>query len=140
MKLVKIKTLEGRLWKLCKEIIRAKYSHKCISCQTEVEGRSLHTGHMFRKRFLPIQMKYDLRILFPQCSYCNLRLHGNLEWYFPNVITMYGFDYVCGITKDIRYWEKHPMNTAQTRQFLLDLEQQYVNILSSYQRASAPVN
>jgi hypothetical protein len=131
---VKIKTLEGRVWKLCKEIIRAKYPHVCISCGKNVEGSSLHTGHYFRKRYLPLPMKYDLRLLRPQCSYCNLRLHGNLEWYTVGLLKSHTAEYIMQIAKEVEYWKDYPMGTKEAREFLLGLEQEYDTLRASYQR------
>lgn len=140
MKLVKIKTLEARIWKLCKEITRANYSHNCIACGKEnLEGIQLHTAHLFRKRFLPMQMKYDLRLLRNCCNVCNLRLYGNLEWYFTNMLKAHNAKYILDISEDILRYKNEPMNTVQTREFLLDLEQKYITLLKSYQRTAKPV-
>ena len=103
-----------------------------------MEGSALHTGHYFRKRYLPLQMKYDLRLLRPQCSYCNLRLHGNLEWYTIGLLREHPASYLLGIAEDIK--KTKILSTPEKRVFLLDLEQQYVTILESYQRTATPVN
>ena len=131
-KVQKIKTIEGRIWKLCKQIIREKYTHVCISCNKAVEGSSLHTGHYFRKRYLPLQMKYDLRLLRPQCSYCNLRLHGNLEWYTIGILRGHHASYLLEIADDISKCVE--LSTPEKREFLLGLEKDYDIILKSYQR------
>ena len=81
IKLPSIKSLENKVWELCKQITRLTYEHKCVSCCKDIEGKNLHCGHYFRKKFIPLRFKYDLRILRPQCLFCNTRLHGNLEWY-----------------------------------------------------------
>lgn len=134
MKLVKIKTLESRVWKLCKEITRAKYSHICVCCNTPIEGKQLHTGHYFRKKFIPMQMRYDLRLLRPQCSTCNRRKHGALEYYTVYLLQNHPKNYILDIYKDILHYKSQPMNIPQTREFLLALEQEYATILLSYQR------
>lgn len=141
LKKQKIKTIEGRVWNLCRAIIRIQYPNICVSCGEEnLEGTNWHTGHYFRKKFIPMQMKYDLRLLRPQCRSCNMRKHGNLEYYTVHLLQNHPKNYILDIYKDILRYKSQPMNTPQTREFLLDLEQQYVTLLSSYQRIATPVN
>ena len=71
------KKLEDKLWKLCREIIRSKYGNICYTCgRTDLEGSNWHTGHMWAKASLSNHLKYDLRILRPQCYHCNINLGG----------------------------------------------------------------
>jgi hypothetical protein len=136
MKLPKIKTIEGRIWKLCRAITRAKYPNVCVSCgEKDLEGTNWHTGHYFRKKFIPIQMKYDLRLLRPQCRSCNMRKHGALEYYTVYLLKNHPKNYILDIHKDILSYKNKPMNTKETRSFLLDLEQQYVTILGTLPEA-----
>jgi len=131
MKLQKIKTIENRVWQLCKQIIRQQYPNTCFACGKEgLEGKQLHTSHLFRKKFIPIQMKYDLRLLRNCCNVCNLRLYGNLEWYFTNLLRVEDKQYVLDIADDILRYKKQPMNTKDTRAFLLSLEQEYATLIS----------
>lgn len=126
-RLVKIKTLESRVWELCKIITRKKYPNSCFACGKEnLEGKRLHTSHLFRKKFIPIQMKYDLRLLRNCCDVCNLRLHGNLEWYFTNLLRVEDKQYILDIADDILYYKNIKMTTNETRQFLLNLENIYI--------------
>ena len=127
MKLQKIKTIESRIWKLCKEITRMQYVNTCFACGKEnLEGKQLHTSHLFRKKFIPIQMKYDLRLLRNCCNVCNLRLYGNLEWYFTNLLRVHEKQYVLDIADDILYYKTIKMTTPETRSFLLNLEAKYI--------------
>lgn len=128
VKLPTVKSLEARVWKECVRIIRNKYVHQCICCGKPVEGKQLHTGHYFRKKFIPIQMKYDLRLLRPCCSYCNLRLHGNLEWYSVNLIRQEGADYLLNIAEDIEFYKGEELDTAQKREFLTRLLDKYKSL------------
>ena len=141
MKLVKIKTLEARVWKLCKEITRSKYPHICISCGKAAEGKQLHCGHYYRKKFVPMQIKYRLDILRNQCSYCNRRPAGNLEWYTVGLIREgYTTNKFLEIAEAVEHARLNPMNLPEKRSFLLDLEQHYVTLLASlYQRTTGPV-
>lgn len=71
------KKLEDKLWQLCKEIIRAKYPHNCYTCGAQnLVGMNLHCGHMWAKASLSNHLKYDLRVLRPQCYRCNIHLGG----------------------------------------------------------------
>ena len=72
------KKLEEDLWKLCRHLTRTKYEDVCYTCGKEnLVGSNWHTGHMINKAILPLHMKYDLRLLRPQCDYCNISLGGN---------------------------------------------------------------
>lgn len=135
LRVQKIKTIENRVWNLCRSITRAKYPHVCISCGKAVEGKSLHTGHFWRKKFIPLQIKYRLDIIRNQCSYCNLRLGGNLEWYTIGLIKEgYTTEKFLEIAKDIEDARNNPLSTSEQREFLLDLERQYIILDKSYQR------
>ena len=100
-----------------------------------MEGKQLHCGHYYRKKFIPLQTRYRLDILRNQCSYCNLRLAGNLEWYTVGLIKEgYTTETFLGIAKDIEEARNNPLSTSEQREFLLDLEQQYIILNKSYQR------
>lgn len=71
------KKLEERLWILCRGIIRNIYPNECYTCpQINLQGSNWHTGHMWAKKWLKMHMKYDLRVLRPQCYRCNMELGG----------------------------------------------------------------
>lgn len=124
-KLPTVKSLESKVWLECKRIIRKLYGNKCISCGKPAEGKSLHTGHLFRKRFLPLQMKYDLRLLRPQCVYCNLRMKGNEAWYAVNLLRSEGPDYLLDIADDIKMFKDEPLDVKQKRVLLLSTLEKY---------------
>ena len=141
LRVQKIKTIEGRIWKLCKQIIRKQYPNVCVSCgEKDLEGTNWHTGHYFRKKFIPIQMKYDLRLLRPQCRQCNMRRHGALEYYTVYLLNNHPAEYILDIYNDIEYWKYNQSGTKQTREFLLSLEEKYATLLESYQRMATPVD
>lgn len=125
MKLPTIKSLEAKVWLQCKRIIRNKYPHQCVSCQKLIEGKDLHTGHYFRKKFIPLQMKYDLRLLRPQCPYCNMRKHGNLEWYTVHLLKHESSNYIIEIAEDIKFYENEPLDVKQQRAYLTNLLNKY---------------
>ena len=71
------KKLEDKIWEECKRIIRARYPNICYTCNAQgLEGSNWQTGHGKPKGALPIQFKYDLRNLRPQCMNDNIHLGG----------------------------------------------------------------
>ena len=133
-KLPKIKTLENKLWILCKEITRLKYINTCFTCPKEdLFGKELHTGHFLKKRILPYEMKYDLRILRNQCSRCNLRGNGNEGLYAINLVKTEGVEYLLQIDSDVRYYSLvEEMGTAEKREYLLKKIDEYKQIKRRY--------
>jgi len=73
----KLKTVHKELWELCKLIIRTRYPNVCYTCGCGgLKGQNWQTGHAYPSRVLGVKMKYDLRILRPQCYNCNINLGG----------------------------------------------------------------
>lgn len=71
------KKLEGKLWELCRVITFSMHGDVCYTCgRGYLEGRNKHCGHMWAKASLSNHLKYDLRILRPQCFHCNMNLGG----------------------------------------------------------------
>jgi hypothetical protein len=64
-------------------------------------GSNLQTGHLIAKAFLKPYLKYDLRLLRPQCMRCNLRLGGLGAVFLINMINDNGEDYVGKIFEDL---------------------------------------
>lgn len=118
MKLPTVKSLEAKVWLECKRITRSRYDPICISCGKPASGKSLHTGHLFRKRYLPFQMKYDLRILRNQCVYCNLRMKGNEAHYAAEIVRVEGGQYLIDIVDDIKMFKDEELDVKQKRAFL----------------------
>lgn len=93
--------LKDELWDLCKQIIRIKYPNVCYTCGKEgLKGANWHTGHMIAKAAVGAYLKYDLRILRPQCYYCNMNLGGNGAEYYRLMVEREGKKYVNNIYKD----------------------------------------
>lgn len=73
----KISTLQVKLWDECKRITRRVYGNVCYTCRRGgLEGSNWHTGHLFAKASLGAFLKYDLRVLRPQCYDCNINKGG----------------------------------------------------------------
>ena len=89
------------IWELCKNITRKRYGNVCYSCEKgSLAGSNWHTGHLFPKSVLSAYLKYDLRVLRPQCYYCNINLGGNGANYLQNLIKKEGQEYVDKINQD----------------------------------------
>ena len=72
-----LKELQKKIWEECKRIIKIRYGNDCYTCGVKnLKGSNRHTGHLIPKKYLPYQMKYDLRLLRPQCYNCNMNLGG----------------------------------------------------------------
>lgn len=93
--------LERVLWTLCRALIRAIYPNRCYTCgQAGLKGRNWQTGHLWPKASLCAFLKYDLRVLRPQCYCCNIDLGGNGAVYLERVIEEKGHEYVAELIKD----------------------------------------
>lgn len=83
------------LWELCKKIIRVKYPNTCYTCSKgSLEGSGWHTGHMWAKASLGNHLKYDLRILRPQCYHCNINLGGMGAVFYAKMLKEFGQEYM----------------------------------------------
>lgn len=73
-----ISLIQRKIWEEVKRIIRKQYPHTCYTCgKTDLVGGNLHTGHLLAKASLGAFLKYDLRLLRPQCYNCNIN-HGGM--------------------------------------------------------------
>lgn len=96
-----ISKIQVKLWELCKQITRAKYGNICYTCnKTGLEGSNWHTGHFLAKASVGASLKYDLRILRPQCYYCNINLGGNGAMFYQNLLKNEGQEYIDQIFED----------------------------------------
>lgn len=102
-KLPSEKTLKTKLWGLVKEEVRKNYPwDKCYICKKVIEEKKKsHTGHLFKIGSLPLQLKYDLRVLRPCCVTCNLFLDGNESRYMIEMLREVGVDNVMKLVHDI---------------------------------------
>lgn len=97
----KISTIQKKLWLLCKEIIRKKYGNTCYTCgRIGLEGSNWHTGHLIPKASVGAYLKYDIRILRPQCYNCNINLGGHGALFIENMRRIEGDIYVDRIIED----------------------------------------
>ena len=99
----KISVIQRRIWMLCKEIIRKRYSNSCYTCgATRLTGSNWQTGHLWAKASLGSFMKYDLRILRPQCASCNLWRGGMGAEFYRRMLKENGQAYMDQLERDKR--------------------------------------
>jgi hypothetical protein len=97
----KISVIQRTLWELCKQIIRKRHGNSCYTCNAQnLSGSNWQTGHMWAKGSLGAYMKYDLRILRPQCYLCNLRHGGRGADFYKRMLEEIGEDDMCKLEKD----------------------------------------
>lgn len=96
-----VSKLQKLLWVECKRIIREKYGNTCYTCGAGgLEGSNWHTGHMLAKGSLGAYLKYDLRVLRPQCYKCNIHHGGQGALFIEKMRRVEGDKYVDGILAD----------------------------------------
>lgn len=87
----KISVLQRKLWQLCREICKANYPNSCFTCsQTDLTGANFQIGHLWPKASLGAFLKYDMRVLRPQCFRCNIHLGGNGAVFYERVLREIG--------------------------------------------------
>jgi len=96
-----ISLIQRKLWEECKRIIRARYKPICYTCgATGLTGANFQTGHLFPKASLGAYLKYDLRVLRPQCFACNIHRGGEGALFIEYMRAEEGNAYVDKIIKD----------------------------------------
>lgn len=130
-KLRSLKSLHNAVWLECKRIIRSKYdTTHCFICQEEIfESKKCHTSHLFKKGSLPLQFKYDLRLLRNGCYTCNRPRHGNESWYMVRMIETEGWLYIQQLVNEIRSTPKDKLPVSEEREYLEQLLTKYKNML-----------
>lgn len=122
----KIRSLKTKVWKLCKEITRSRYPNVCYTCKKEnLEPKQMHTGHFLKEKSLPLQLKYDLRILRIQCPTCNLYHDGNEGRYAIQLTRDHGPDYIVDFHDEVLMFQTEPLDLNQQITFLEDLVKKY---------------
>lgn len=116
-----ISLIQRKIWEHCKRIIRAKYGNKCYTCPAQnLSGSNWHTGHFYPKASLGAYLKYDLRLLRPQCYNCNINLGGNGARYYQEILRNEGQEYINQIEKD--------------KQLIIKAIDHYLKILEEYEK------
>lgn len=115
-----ISKIQRQIWEECKRIIRRDYPHVCYTCGKPCEGSNLHTGHMFAKASIGAYLKYDLRVLRPQCYFCNINCGGRGADFIEKMRQIEGDEYVDQIIRD--------------KQVTVKAYDHYVMLLDEYKR------
>lgn len=96
-----ISQLQREIWVLCREITRKRYKNTCYTCnRMGLIGGNWQTGHMLAKSTCGAYLKYDLRILRPQCYFCNINCGGRGADFIEIMRKIEGNEYVDQILKD----------------------------------------
>jgi len=96
-----IAKIQRDIWQEVKRIIRARYKHTCYTCGAKgLRGKNCQTGHMLSKATLGAYLKYDLRLLRPQCMKCNIWNGGCGADFIENMREIEGDEYVDQILRD----------------------------------------
>lgn len=123
MKKLTISKLQEKLWVECKRIIRARYPNVCYTCgSTGLQGSNWHTGHMWAKGSLGAYLKYDLRILRPQCADCNIWKGGQGADFYAKMLREKGKKYMEQLQRDrqveVRAYEHYEKLLEEYKQIL----------------------
>jgi hypothetical protein len=117
-----ISKIQRQIWEECKRIIRARYKNICYTCGRQgLEGSNWHTGHMLPKATLSAYLKYDLRLLRPQCYFCNVNCGGRGAEFIEKMRIVEGNEYVDNILKD-------KLQTTKAYDFFVELLAKYKQI------------
>ena len=114
-----IRKIQDKIWQECRRIQFEKYGNTCWTCgKGNLEGANRHLGHMWAKASLSAYLKYDLRVLRPQCFHCNINLGGM------------GADFY---TKSLQELGKAKMNKLEKdRQVTVKAIDHYTTLLTEY--------
>jgi hypothetical protein len=118
----KISVLQRKLWEECKRITRKRWGNTCYTCgATGLSGSNWHTGHVpWPKGSLGAVMKYDLRLLRPQCYNCNINLGGQGAIAYKRMLSELGEELMAELERD--------------RQKLVRAYEHYSSLLEEYKK------
>lgn len=121
----KISVLQRKLWALCRLITFKRHGNTCYTCGAKnLVGVNLQCGHLFPKASLGAYLKYDLRVLAPQCFRCNINLGGNGAIFYVNKVNEIGVKAMKELVKDRQI-------TVKAYDHYLKLIDEYENIIQS---------
>ena len=116
-----ISRLQRLLWTECKRIVRKLHGNVCYTCGAgNLSSSNWQTGHMWSKASVGAFLKYDVRILRPQCMTCNLWQGGR------------GADFYSRMLKEIGQQKMHELE--KDRQVTVKAYDFYVELLEKYKQ------
>lgn len=107
MKKVKLSTIQNKLWKLCKLIVRNRYvkddgTWDCFTCKKPITKlKNAHTAHFIPSASCGVYLRFDLDNLRVCCYHCNINLGGYGAMFYRNLLEEKGKKYVDNIFKKI---------------------------------------
>ena len=120
-----LKKLEDKIWALCRLITFKKHGNTCYTCGAKnLVGHNLQCGHLWAKASLGAYLKYDLRVLRPQCMRCNLHLGGMGAVYYVNMVEEIGEEKMKELVKDRQI-------TVKAMEYYPTLLEKYENIIET---------
>lgn len=98
-----LSAIQRTLWQAIRHLVREKYGTTCYTCgQTGLEKQNWQCGHMWPKAALGAFLKYDIRVLRPQCFRCNIHLGGNGAEFYKRVLAEIGAEKMAQLEADRR--------------------------------------
>lgn len=96
-----ISLIQRKIWLECKRIIRKRYGNSCFTCRaSQLMGSNWHTGHLWAKASLGAHLKYDLRVLRPQCYKCNIHHGGAGALFYQRMLKENGQEYMDALERE----------------------------------------
>ena len=91
----------GKIWELCKQVIRKRDGDKCVICGTSgLEGVNAQTGHFIPSGACGAYLRFNIRNLHLSCYRCNINLGGNGAIFAKSLENKYGKEFVDRIHAD----------------------------------------
>lgn len=86
-----IAKVQRSLWEAVRGQIRAKHGNTCYTCDaTGLEKQNWQCGHLWPKASLGAFLKYDERVLRPQCFRCNINMGGMGAEFYKRILAEIG--------------------------------------------------
>lgn len=97
----------------------------CYTCGKRLPWKALHNGHFKSRQF--IGTRFDFDNMRPQCEYCNVVLHGNINKYREKLIKEIGEERVLALDKK----KSKKLSTVELEQLLEEVKLKYKQLLEA---------
>lgn len=98
---MRYKGKKGKLWELCKELVRIRDGNVCVICgRCGLVGSNWHTGHIIPASTCGAFLRFDLRNIHSSCYNCNINLGGNGALFYRQLEKKYGKRWCENLFKD----------------------------------------
>jgi hypothetical protein len=110
-RLKKIKKITKQMvWEVFSKCIRLKYADKdgyvkCYTCGCKMRWQDSQCGHAIGGRTNSVL--FDVEIVRPQCTRCNIFLHGNYTIFTTKLIK----------EKGMKWWENKLLNSKKVKKY-----------------------